>query len=213
MSVLRVENELFEQLKPFFQLYNYHFLAPKKQFRKRNDHGFSNVILSITGTEEACKIEVNLGMRYESVEQIAQQFLDIPLDYRADANTLIISVGKLNDSPYFCYTVNEPDDIAEVVEQIKDYMRTYGISFLHKIETAETCNHLLNENPKLPCKFLYNQTHRCFKALISAKLNQHPEFFALIDRYREMLARLSPPAHILVNYEALANYLLFYTHN
>jgi hypothetical protein len=213
MTITPFEEDLHQRLSPFFARHGYALLAEKKQFRRTTDIGFQNVILSPAFYGRETWLDVNFGCRNEQIEQIAQQFLNNLPDFRPDANTLIVSVGKFNDVKYFRYKITAPDDLTDVSEAIQTFFDESGFDFLTSTATLPTLDRVLNLQPGQPCKFVYNQVHRCYKGLIAARLNHHPHMAGLADVYRLSLSRQTQNPHELANFERLVGYLQHYSAN
>ena len=213
MTLTPFETNLYQHLMPFFATHQFTLLADRKQFRRLTDYGFQNVILSPSFYAEETMLEVNFGGRNEQVEQIAQQFLNSLTDYRPDANTLILSIGKFNSLPYFRYKIHADDELAGACGEIEDFFTNQGFVFLESACTLPTLDQLLNEHPSLPCLYVYNQTHRCYKGLIAARLNHNPHFDGLIDSYRHLLIRQTQNPYEQLHFERLIAYLQHYSAN
>lgn len=213
MTTTPFETRLYQQLNDFFSHAGYTLLAEKKQFRKTTPGGFQNVIFSpaFYGTET--RLDVTFGCRSEQVEQIAQQFLNNLSDFWPDANTLIIDIGKFQDSPFFRYTLHKATDLAAVCGQIQDFFSQQGFPFVDHSGTLPRLDELLNQLPLQPSKFVYNQTHRCYKGLIVAYLNHNPQIAELTDSYRHGLLRQTQNRYEQRNFERLVLYLQHYSAN
>ncbi|GAB4043489.1 hypothetical protein [Spirosoma jeollabukense] len=213
MTITPFETNLYQQLTPFFTGHQFLLLPEKKQFRRVIDNGFQNIILSSVFYSEDTKLEVNFGCRNDQVEQVAQQFLNNLPDYRPDANTLIVSIGRFSGFQYFRYRIHSPDELADVCAQIEQFFETQGFNFLNAASTLPTLDRLLNEHPGQPCQYVYNQTHRCYKGLIAARLNHNPHFDGLVDSYRHMLIRMTQNPYEQLHFERLISYLQHYSAN
>ncbi|MCY7351383.1 MAG: hypothetical protein LH606_12070 [Cytophagaceae bacterium] len=218
MPISPFETELYERLSDFFARSGFVSLVEKKQFRKSTDTGFQNVIFSVTPYENETWLEVNFGLRHQQLEQTAQQFLSNLAEFRDDANTLVVSIGKFNDTRYFRYKITHdarhgPADLDETCELIKDFLLETGFDFLDQHSHLPELHALLNSEPTKPCKYLYNQTHRAFKGLIAARLSQHADFPRLADVYRNQLLKMGASFHDLHQYERLLSYLLYHSVN
>lgn len=213
MTLTPFETQLYQQLGDFFARQQYELLTDKRQFRKPTPAGFQNVILSPTYYGSETWLDVNFGVRNEQVEQIAQQFLNNLTDFRPDANTLIISIGKFTDQPYFRYKINNHDELAAVCGQIQLFFETDGFAFLDQACTLPTLDQLFNQFPYQPSRYVYNQTHRCYKGLITARLNYNPTFTDLTDSYRHGLLRQTQNPYEQQNFERLVAYLQHYSAN
>lgn len=215
MSLKITEAKIYDALYSFFLNEGFELLIEKKQFRKITPTGFINVIFSISEYEKDSDVwvEVHIGGRNHQIEQIAQQFLNVNLmDFRADANTVVISTGKYNDVKYFRYKIHDSDDLHEACASIRNFMNTTGLGFLKKVSQLSEINRLLNRTPTQPSKYLYNQIHRCFKGLIAAKLTENPRYLQLIETYRKYVHQNGTETE-LQNYERLVAYLQYYSAN
>lgn len=213
MIITPFETNLYEHLTPFFEERDYILLAEKKQYRRITPSGFQNVILSPAFYGDETVLEVNFGCRNQQVEQIAQQFLNNLIDFRPDANTVIISIGKFSGFQYFRYKIHSSAELADVCSQIEQFFNSQGFDFLSSACTLPTLDRLLNEHPNQACPYVYNQTHRCYKGLIVARLNHNPRFDGLVDAYRHLLIRQTQNPYEQLHFERLIAYLQHYSAN
>lgn len=186
MTLTPFETSLHQHLTPFFRAREYVLLPERKQYRRLTDSEFQNVILSPAYYGDEIMLEVNFGCRNE---QIAQQFLNNLVDYRPDANTVLISIGKFNGLHYFRHKIQSDDELRATCSQVEDFFLNQGFNFFQMAGALTALDQLLNEHPSQPCRYVYNQTHRCYKGLIAARLNHNPQFHELIDSYRHLLIR------------------------
>ena len=213
MTITPFETNLFRHLTNFFAEHQYVLLADKKQFRKTTATGFQNVIFSPSFYQDETWLEVHFGCRNDQVEQIAQQFLFSLPDYRLDADTILISIGKFNDTPYYRFKIRSSEDLLLACQQIEAFFTEKGFGFLNDSCTLPALDVLFNQQPNQPCRYVYNQTHRCYKGLITGRLNNNPFFTGLIDSYRNNLSRQTQSSHELLHFERLISYLLHYSAN
>ncbi len=213
MPVKNLEISLYHSLNQYLVEKSFHWLSESKQFRKQTEKGFQNIILSSSNYEDQMWVEVNIGVRVDLVEDFAQQFLDVPLEYRKHANTIITSIGRLNDTKYLRYKIAHEEDVEVCYEAIRDFMQESGFEFLEYAAHLKNLDTMLNEKPAKVSKYVYNQTHRCFKAIIVAKLNNNPHFFELIDQYQQMLEKLQVGEREIDRYMKLVNFLLYLSLN
>jgi len=213
MTLTPFETRLYEQLTPFFSAYGYNLLPEKRQYRLTTPTGFQNVLLSPAyyGTETV--LDVNFGCRHDQIEQIAQQFLNNLSGYRADANTLVLSIGKFSGQLYARYTIDTEHELANVCGQIQDFFVETGFPFLNETTTLPALDRLLNQFPNEPCRYVYNQAHRYYKGLIAAYLSHDPQADALTDIYRQQLVQQTQNPHAQFHFERLVNFLHHYSAN
>ncbi|MFN3488778.1 MAG: hypothetical protein ACK4YV_06580 [Emticicia sp.] len=206
------ETKLYEQLGNFFQSQGFGFLPDQKQFRKSTQNGFQNIIFSISEIENVFWVEVNFGVRFEFIEQIAQQFLNNSFGYRPAANTLVISTGKFLDVKYFRYKVTNEADFEKITNEIGSFFEKKGFNFLNTADSLTFIEDTLNDSPTMPCRYLYNQIHRCFKGIIAAKLSDNHNFATITNIYRHFLLKNGTDKDLL-NYERLVTFLHHYNAN
>lgn len=213
MTLTPFETSLYECMTPFFASHDYMLIPDRKQYRRSVDTGFKNVILSAAYYEDEVRLEVNFGCRNEQVEQIAQQFLNSLTEYRTEANTVILSISKFSGFQYFRYKIHSAAELQAVCGQIELFFNEVGFDFLNTACSLATLDRLLNEHPNQPCLYVYNQTHRCYKGLIAARLSHNPHFDGLVDNYRYLLTRQTQNPYEQVYFERLVLYLRHYSAN
>ncbi len=206
MGQYQFETRFFERLDGFFSSHGFGLCLDQKQFRKSTQNGFQNIIFSISANQNIYWIEVNFGVRFEFIEEIAQQFLNNSYGYRPSANTLVISIGKFLEKKYFRYKISDEEEFQKVVEEIKDFYLNKGFDFLNTADSLSFIEEKLNDAPSLPCRYLYNQVHRCFKGIVAAKLNDNHNFTTLANIYRHFLLKQGTDDD-LINYERLLSFL------
>lgn len=208
-----IETALYQNLGDFFAEYEYALLPEKKQFRKSTATGFENVIVAVSNYEDEIWIEINFGIRHEQIEQIAQQFLGNLVEFREDANTLVVSVGKYNDTKYFRYKVKSQEDLQFTCDEIRTFFLSRGFDFMHQYASLQSIYRLFNDEPTKPCKYIYNQMHRCFKGLVAARLCNSERFLRLGDTYRNALMRMGATPDELFSFERMLSFLLYLSVN
>lgn len=214
MILSNFEVKFFQQLEAFFKEYSFGLLIEQKQFRKATQNGFQNVIFSITEAQKEYWIEVNFGIRDEFIEQLAQQFLHTfnVRSNRSSANTLVISFGKFQNLKYFRFRITDDESLHITLEEIRQFFKQWGFNFLEEAASLHKIDDLLNDMPAKPCRYLYNQIHRCFKGVIAAKLTDNNSFTTITNIYRNFLLKNANDEELL-NFERLISFLHFYNPN
>ena len=213
MTASVLELTMYSKLQVFFEEHGFVLIADKKQFRKKTAFGFRNVIFTVTDYDDEKWIEVNFGVRHQEIEKIAQQFIGNSREFWDEANTLVVSIGKFNKAKYFRFKVSTEDDLVDTCLEIRKFMTHQGFSFLRNSEKLGQLNLILNGTMHLPCPFLYNQIHRCFKGLIAAKLAGHHDFLKLSEQYRSQVTKLGGSDDDLIAFERLVSFLLYWSVN
>lgn len=212
MILSKFEVKFYQRLEEFFQSKGFDLMMEQKQFRKSTQNGFQNIIFSVSETQKDFWIEVNFGVRHEIIEQIAQQFLNNARGYRPSANTLVISIGKFEEKKYFRFKITNEEDFSNTTNEITQFFEEKGFNFLEKAISLKFIEDILNDSPTMPCRYLYNQVHRCFKGVIVAKLTDNHHFTTITNIYRNFLLKNGTDEDLL-NYERLVGFLLHYNAN
>ncbi|TAD95634.1 MAG: hypothetical protein EAZ97_15155 [Bacteroidetes bacterium] len=210
------EQKMYANLAPLLQKERFSLHSKLKQFRRKTSFGFQNIVFSVHQQNEQYYIDVNLGVRFDMVEQISQQFLDICPSFRPESTTMMISVKKLVENKYLEYKINQQNEKQELeifINQIHDFMLKKGYDFLQEISQIKNADEMLNAFPCQNTPYLYDQVQRCFKALIIARMCNRNLFIPLLETYYEHLQNLETPEKMICNYDRLANYLLHFSFN
>jgi hypothetical protein len=213
MSLSKVETHLYAGLNDFLVQKGFAMRPDLKQFRRPTAAGFQNIILSFSPYGAETYVEVNIGTRFHMVEETVQQFLDNMPEFWQEANTVVVSVGKINDTKYFRYRIVDEDDLQACADQIIDFMNQRGLMFLEYASHLKNLDQMFNGKPQEPVKYLYNQLHRCFKGIVIARLNHNPKFLTLLETYHGKLQKLGASQTTMVEYDRLVNYLLHFSAN
>ena len=212
MILSKFEVKFYQRLENFFQSNDFGLVLDQKQFRKATQNGFQNIIFSVSETQKEFWIEVNFGIRHEFIEQIAQQFLNNARGYRPSANTLVISIGKFQELKYFRYKVTDEEELDRILEEVQIFFKQTGFDFLDDTNNLKNIDDILNDSPTKPCRFVYNQVHRCFKGIVAAKLTDNGNFSTITNIYRHFLLKNGTDDDLL-NYERLVSFLHHYNPN
>jgi hypothetical protein len=208
MPIQQIETQLYASLFDFFKDHRFEMRPELKQFRRYFDGGFHNVIFSLSEFEEEAWLEVNLGVRINMVEELVQQFLDCMPEFRSETNTVIISIGKLSDTRYYRYKLSDKDDVNDCTLLVQEFISERGFAFMAEASHLCTLDQWFNHKPQAPLRYLYNQTHRCFKGTVIARFANNPKFLSLIEEYYLLLQRLGAPQRTIQEYDRMVSYLL-----
>lgn len=214
MNILHLqEQQLYKQLQPVFNAQGYEAIPAKKQFRKSNGSGFKNIIFSMSGDEEEQIINVHMGLRFDLVEDLVCQFLDIPASKEKESNTIIASLSRFHRLPYHRFIITDDSSLQHTCEQIAGFMQHKGFRFLNACEKLKRIDAVVNRKPALSCPYMYNQIHRCFKGITIARLLHRTDFEQLVTIYSNYLYSQWAPRHLIENFDKLANYLRHFSFN
>ena len=207
MNHQEFETALYHHLFDFFYDRGFEMQYEKKQFRKLVETGFQNVIFSSSQYENEHLLEVNIGLRFSPIENIAQEYLDNYVDFRSDSNTLVVSIAKMSRNKYFRYRVVNHEDLRLACEQVGEFLTETGLPFLDHHQHVGQLDWLMNTAPGKPCPYLYNQTHRCFKGMVAAHLNKNPKYPQLASAYHQFLEHSGTKPDMIHSFKKLLAFL------
>jgi NAD+--asparagine ADP-ribosyltransferase len=213
MDIISAQTFFVKQLIPFFKEWGFEYIDVYSQFRKTDKMGFKNVILSISQYETEIWIEVTFGIRKDEVERITQPFLSNLSDFQNQTTTISVSLGKLNQNPYFRYKAENEEDLEVCAEQLIDFMTEEGMTFLEEKNSLQELDLMFNKVPKHPILYVYNQHHRFFKGIVLAKITNNPKYEELSEIYFRSLIVQKANETIQSNFKRLVAFLVHYSIN
>lgn len=213
MDIISAQTFFVKQLIPFFKEWGFEYIDMYSQFRKKDKMGFQNVILSISQYETEIWIEVTLGVRKDEVERITQPFLSNLTDFQNQTTTISVSVGKLNQNPYFRYKAENEEDLEVCAEELIKFMTEEGMIFLEEKSSMQELDSAFNKIPKQPILYIHNQHHRFFKGIVLAKITNNPRYEELVELYYHSLVIQKANETIQANFKRLVNFLVHYSVN
>ena len=213
MNIIAAQTFFVKQLISFFREWGFEYIDAYSQFRKTDKMGFQSVILSISKYENEIWIEVTLAIRKNEVEHIAQQFLSNLIDFQSHTTTISISLGKLNQNPYFRYKAENEEDLEVCAEELIKFMSEEGMDFLEATNSLKELDVLFNKTPKHPILYVHNQFHRYFKGIVLAKITNNPKYDELVELYFRSLIHKKADETIQSNFKRLTHFLVHYSVN
>lgn len=213
MDIISAQTFFVKQLIPFFKEWGFEYIDTYSQFRKTDKMGFKNVILSISQYEDEIWIEVTLGIRKDEVERISQPFLSNLSDFRNQTTTISISLGKLNQNPYFRYKAENEEDLEVCAEELTKFMTEEGMIFLESKNSLQELDLIFNKLPKRPILYVHNQDYRFFKGIVLAKITNNPKYDELVELYYRTLIHQKANESIQDNFKRLTAFLVHYSIN
>lgn len=187
--------------------------APGKEFRKSTPGGFKSVMFSFGSNEGEQVLNVHLGLRFNIVESLVSQFLREDGDHPEGQHTIVASLHRFNHPPLPKLVLTDESSLQLACKQIREFMQKKGFRFLNTFDKLKRIDACLNREPFLPSPYIQNQIHRCFKAIIMARLLQRTNFEALCAVYQNSLQNQKTSEKVLENYQKLVTYLRYFSFN
>lgn len=208
-----LKHQIQEELKKCLAERDYFFMPQLNQFRRVTPTGFQCIILNWIPGENGHVLEINLGVRHDAVEDLAQPFTSGLPELQSNNFTLFTSLGKLFEQPAARFAIRSEADIWPAIQAIQKGILSRGISFLERYTRLENVDNLYNSDPNSPLMYLHNHLHRCMRAIAIARLSLRPDFERLAASYREQLTRMGVTDLVLDRYDRLWRFLRTYSLN
>lgn len=202
----QVKSAIWESLAKELNAYGFVALPDKNQLRKYLDQDFQSVVLNCSSYEEGVIVEINLAVRIEEIERIANQFLHHSLSYQQESFTAIASKGKLEGKPYQKIWIEHQQDLLTSIDEIDTFLYRKGFHFLDKCMDLDFLHQSYNNKPQEPCPIAYNLLYRCFRGLIIAN-KTGANWQELAQTYQQELTRYGATPQTQNDFSALITYL------
>lgn len=193
-----------------------HYGGQAIQFRKQFTGGYRACLFEISESQQHGEggnsgsllanhlpkfwIEFSIGVRIHTVENFANPYTLTLKDYYNQSLTILTSYGRMIDQQYFRFKISNEADLQSACQQMDIFLRQTALPFLQKYSSIYKLDKLLNNYPERPSKFIYNQSHRCIKGIVIAKLSNNPYFHTLAKAYKIVLERQSLGQELMPKY-------------
>ena len=208
-----LEREIHRQLGTYLESKGFLSVLSLKQYRYPTPIGFQCVITSVSHYEDCALLEIHLGIRADSVENLAFPFTNGLPGFKRDSLTLVTPLAKLFGQNYQRFEIKSKEDIPEVIASIQQQLKEKGFSFLQEYSRLDNLDYLYNQNPIEPLNLVHNQVNRCIRGITLAKLCQSTEFTNLGILFEQRLKSLYATEPVLSGYQRLLKYLHAYSEN
>lgn len=213
MHIPPLQAELMTTLAPFFYAQNFELINEYQQFRRSFEGGFESVVFAFTAYEQESIGEVFLGIRLEAVESLMLQFSSYFSDYKPQATTLLVSIGRLQGKKHFRLQLKERESIVAQSQYIEAFMQEQGKNFLSSCHDIAFLDDLFNQHAEQAHPYFPNHYHRALRGLILAKLRGKYDLETLNEQYQNLLDTRSPIASQKEKLARLANFLQQFSFN
>ncbi len=183
------------------------------QFRRETAAGFETVIVSL-GVEPASTLfELHVGVRNESVEELAFGYTNGSPMFRRDSMTLVASAAKLQGLSYQRFEIADLSDVDAAMATMQPFLHDVGFPWLQAHGAVEAIDEALNERPLSKTRLMPNQVHRCFRGLAAARVMERADYDELERAYDAFVRSLHAPEHQLALFDGLKQHLRTFAWN
>lgn len=194
------------ELSREFEKHGYVWNSQLNQFRKSSSSGFSNIIVNTANYDEQLFIDVHFGVRFEAVERTTMLFLNMPLDYQANSNTLITGINSFQKEKKTRVAQNH-EELSGLSREVLEFFESDGYEFLERMSILENAEADINRHPNLPSNLCPNPIYRCFRGVVMARLANNPRWNDIHKAYLHYLESSKASHHLIESYMKLIGYL------
>ncbi|MGB1243180.1 MAG: hypothetical protein ACPG49_11705 [Chitinophagales bacterium] len=210
-----IQNKLQEAFNTKFESLDFVLTKHSKylQYKKTFHGGFQSCIFTVLERNKTFWIEINIGVRIDIVEKLANQFTLTLKDYHNESQTVTSTYGRIMGQPYFRFKVQAQEELELAFEKIDGFLAEIAFDFMEDNSQVAAVDKLINRYPEKPSRFMFNESHRCIKGIIIARMADNPQLPTLIKAYKVVLQRHSLRDKMLPQYQKLVDYLSAFSVN
>jgi hypothetical protein len=155
------------------------------RFVRRTSFGFQDVGVPLFDYDPVFAFSVNVGLRFDAIQDQANPLYPLDPRYWADAFTVLLKPA------YFLgidlrFEVQTPDEIGHALTEIESLFKEHIFPFFDGCQDLAAVERLSNRDPGKP--WTSNQGGRAITGVIAAALCRRPDFPDIVARYRAILA-------------------------
>lgn len=204
MKTDSAEHILEQHLYPYFEHKKYEKVDGGLQFWRKTSFGRSEIIVNALPYENEVYVEFHLGLRHDIVENMLCDILGRSVYYSNLSLTFITNALNLESSVsekkrILCTTKEE---IVKAGDLIIDLMDRRGFDFLDCYKSLRRIDALLNDKPKAAAKLANHSYHRCFRAMVTAKILNRSDYDKLYHMHTQYLSERGFNGLILQKFNA-----------
>jgi len=182
---------LEQHLYPYVEHKKYNKVGEALQFSRSTSFGRSQIIANTLPYDKEVYVEFHLGLRHDIVENMLCDILGRSAYYNNTSLTFITNALNLDPSHrgmnrILCKSEIEVLDAGEVLIDIMDHI---GFDFLDRYKNLHHIDTLLNDKSKIAAKLVNHSYHRCFRAMVAAKITNRSDYDRLFQMHQQYLIK------------------------
>ncbi|NVK27021.1 MAG: hypothetical protein HWE14_03195 [Flavobacteriia bacterium] len=197
----------YRGLIPSFERFGYIWHSPTQQFRSEFEGGFKNISIQPITSSKGISFNVQFGTRLHVVERTALMFLPTTVDYYNESNTAIIQLNEFLEEDEQSLLITSQKELLEMSVRILGFFQDRGFDHLEMLSDSQRLENLFNKHPNLPVKINTNQTYRCFRGIILARMLNNPRWNDVHKAYLHYLEANKVPQVQFESYMRLVEFL------
>jgi hypothetical protein len=182
---------IFADLSPELAKYDFSFKPAQDRFIRRRGQVTDLFQLVCLDGKPGLRIQPNVGVRIERIENIFHQTSGFEPKYQKDTPTMGNSVGIfLNGDSRSCeFLVESKSEAAPTAEKIAGVFREFALPYFERWGSLAAIDAELNDKPGERTHQRALAWFRCSTGLIVAKLVGRPDYEQLVAFYTEVMTK------------------------
>lgn len=152
------------------------------RFIRHTAFGFQDVGAPLWDYDPVFAFSVNVGLRFDAIQNKANPLYPLDPKYWADAFTVLLKPACFLGSD-LRFEVQTLEEIDRAMTEIKSLFEEHVFSFFDSCQDLATVERLLNRDPGKP--WLSNKPDHAINGIIAAALCSRPDFPDIVARYRQ----------------------------
>jgi hypothetical protein len=203
--------DIFESIGEQLSAYGFKLKPPKDSFIRSREGKTTEIFqLVCLDGKPGWRIQPNVALRFEQVEDIFHQTSEFELKHQKDTPTIGGAIGNIlkNDNRACEFLLESESHIAPVTEKIVQVFREFALPYFDKFKSLIAVDAELNTKPTERTPHRVAPWLRCSTGIIVAKLIGRPDYQHLADVYTDVMTR-SDKGFYLKSFRALLKSLEF----
>ncbi len=195
---------LAQHLYPYFEHKKYHQADNELHFYRNTSFGRSQIIVNALPYDDEIFVELHLGLRHHIVEKMLSDILGRSDYYSETSLTFITNALNLSNSELHQKRISckSKDELLKAGDFFIDFMDRRGFDFLDHYKTLKNIDSLMNDKPVYSAKLVNHSYHRCFRAMVTAKVLNRNDYTKLYLMHQQYLAQRGFNGEILHKFNA-----------
>ena len=186
-----LKSALFESVRRQLIGDGFELNAIRDKFYRRHDGITDHFQLACKDAKPGYRIQPNVGVRIDRVEQIFHQTSGFEPQYQGNTSTMGAPAGTLlSGSPRACeFLLESESEIASVTEKIVRVFREVALPYFERLGSLAAIDAELNDKPAERTSHRGLAWFRCSTGIIVAKLVGRPDYDRLAAFYLDVMTR------------------------
>ena len=192
MSSSPLRKAIFEAVASQVCQYGFTFKRSKDRFERQHDGIADRFSLVCLNAMPGYRVQPNVGIRIELVENIFHQTSDWDPKYQKDTPTIGAGIGHIiaGDNRKCEFVVQNDADVLPAAEKIGNVFREFALPYFQKYGSLQAIDAELNSHPTERTPHRDYGWLRCSTGIIVARLVNRPHYDELVKTYTKVIAEV-----------------------